>query len=63
VNESVEIGTCDSAMKRDTAGGTSAAKFQFTSVIRTASIGSSTRAARFLRRLQRGQYTRPHAFQ
>src|SRR6202043_1454587 len=26
VNESVEIGTCDSAMKRDTAGGTSAAK-------------------------------------
>src|SRR5258707_2824587 len=26
VNESVEIGTCDMAMKRDTAGGTSAAK-------------------------------------
>src|SRR4029077_8191530 len=26
VNESVEIGTCDSAMKWDTAGGTSAAK-------------------------------------
>src|SRR5712675_870803 len=26
VNESVEIGTCDSAMKRATAGGTSAAK-------------------------------------
>src|SRR5260370_42649955 len=26
VNESVEIGTCDSAMKRDTAWGTSAAK-------------------------------------
>jgi hypothetical protein len=26
VNASVEIGTCDSAMKWDTAGGTSAAK-------------------------------------
>ena len=26
VNESAEIGTCDRAMKRDTAGGTSAAK-------------------------------------
>ena len=26
VNESVEIGTCDTAMKWDTAGGTSAAK-------------------------------------
>src|SRR5580704_11747024 len=26
VNESVEIGTCEMAMKRDTAGGTSAAK-------------------------------------
>src|SRR6202035_5658184 len=26
VKEAVEIGTCDSAMKRDTAGGTSAAK-------------------------------------
>src|SRR5580700_5766962 len=26
VNESVEIGTCGTAMKRDTAGGTSAAK-------------------------------------
>jgi hypothetical protein len=28
-----------------------------------ASTDSSTSAARFLRRLQRGQYTRPHTFQ